>query len=81
MTPPGLRWHVTVLNAKLNVQAGRQASGSWTGNGQAQGDLASWPLPTKQGVGAGFSEAAQSGNTKSPQVAPEVLGPKISLEK
>lgn len=43
------------------------------GCGQVPGDLASWPLPTKQGVGAGLPAAAQSGIMESPQVVPENL--------
>lgn len=54
--------------------------------GQAQGDLASRPLPTKQGVGAGLRATAQSENMESPRCSlktwPEgLLGPKICLEK
>lgn len=37
------------------------------------GDLASWPLPTKQRVGAGLPATAQSGIMESPQVVPENL--------
>lgn len=77
MTPPGLRWHVTVLNAKLTVHTGRQVRSSWTGNGQAQCDLASWPLPTKWGWVLGSQRQLRVGT----QVVPEVLGPKISLKK
>lgn len=43
------------------------------GRGQVPGDLASWPLPTKQGVGAGLPATAQSGIMESPQVVPENL--------
>lgn len=70
----------------MNVQAGRQVSGGWARGWQAQGDLASWPLPTKQGGGPGFSVTAQNVTTESPQGSlktwPErILGPKVHLEK
>lgn len=43
------------------------------GRGQVPGDLASWPLPAKEGVGAGLPPTAQSGIMESLQVVPENL--------
>lgn len=76
-------WHVTVQSAKMNAQAGTQVSGGRAGRGRpAQGDLASWPLPTKQGAGPRFSNSSECDQV-SPQVSlktwPE--GPKVPLEK